>query len=403
MDTFQKLDYLNEFAHSQLYTNILPFWQNHTVDREHGGFYGQINNDQSVVREAVKGLVLNTRILWTFSAVYRERKDPLDLELATRAYEYIVNYLYDEQQGGYFWSLLPDGSPYDVKKQIYAQAFTIYGLSEYFKINGNPSVLKRATELFHLIEEKSFDKAENGYVEALNREWDEMADIRLSEKDMNERKSMNTHLHILEAYANLYLVWKDKFLKQQLENLIELFLDKIINPTDFHQNLFFDDNWNTRSSLISYGHDIETSWLLHEAAHILGNKKLTEHVSEISIGMCDAVKKGISEKGAIYYESDRLKKHSDNEIEWWAQAEGIVGYLNAFELSRNAEYLNIAIDIIRFIENYIVDNTHGEWFFRVTEKGKPILSHEKAGFWKCPYHNTRACLELIHRIHQFKS
>ncbi len=398
-----KIKYLEEFANRQLHEIILPFWRQYSVDEESGGFYGQINNDMSIIRAAEKGQVLNARILWTFSAVYKKNKYMRDLELARRAYDFIINYFYDPEFGGYYWSLNPDGTPKETKKQIYAQAFVIYALSEYFKIADDPAMLGKAIALFHLIEEKSFDKAKNGYVEARSREWEEMADIRLSAKDMNEKKSMNTHLHILEAYSNLYLVWKDPFLKKQLENLIRLFLTRIIDNSDYHQILFFDDDWNSRSSLISFGHDIETSWLLHEAALISENTELINSVTQLSIKMCDAIKKGLSQEGALHYESDRKKIHSENEIEWWVQAEGIVGYLNAYVITRKPEYLDIATGIARFIEKYVVDKKYGEWFFRVTEKGKPILSHEKAGFWKCPYHNSRACLEILHRTDLLKT
>jgi mannobiose 2-epimerase len=393
-----QLAYLENWANMQLEKVILPFWRNYAVDKENGGFYGQINNDLSIVREAEKGQVLNARILWTFSAVYRKYGKELDLELAYRAYQYIDSFFHDDLYGGYYWSLNADGSPRDTKKQIYAQAFVIYALTEYYKITLNASVLKKAIDLFHLIEAHSFDKNKNGYIEARNREWNEMADIRLSEKDMNEKKSMNTHLHILEAYSNLYRVWKDEFLRNQLKNLIWLFINKIIDTNDFHQILFFDDDWNPRSSKISFGHDIETSWLLHEAAQISENSKLIEAITLLSIKMCNAVKNGISPKGALYYESDRRQKHYEHEIEWWAQAEGIVGFLNAYVLTKDQDYLNIVLGITHFIEDYVVDKNFGEWYFRVTKDGTPILSHEKAGFWKCPYHNTRTCLEILHRI-----
>ena len=394
-----KIRYFEKFALDQLENFILPFWRKYTIDNEQGGFYGQINNDMSIVKEAEKGQVLNARILWTFSAVYRQYKNAADLKLAQRAYEYVTSHFYDTSYGGYYWSLNPDGSLKDTKKQIYAQAFVIYSLAEYYKITNDPEVLNKAIELFHLIENYSFDTDKNGYIEARNREWKEMDDIRLSEKDMNVAKSMNTHLHVLEAYSNLYLIWKDPFLKQQLENLISLFTTKIIDNNDWHQILFFDDDWNSQSTLISFGHDIETSWLLHEATLISENPELIDFVSQLSIKICDAVEKGLSKKGALYYESDRAGKHYEHEIEWWAQAEGIVGYLNAFVLTNNPEYLNIAYDIAQFIETFVVDKQHGEWFFRVTENGDPILSREKAGFWKCPYHNTRMCLEILHRIH----
>lgn len=394
----KKIEYMKEFAHQQLNDFILPFWREKAVDHEMGGFYGQINNDMTIIREAEKGQILNARILWTFSAVYGKFKNQEDLQLAKRAYDYIIQHFFDSKNGGYFWSLNPDGSPKDTKKQIYAQAFVIYGLSEYYKVTREPEVLEKAIDLFRLIEEKSFDKEKNGYIEARNREWVSMDDIRLSERDMNVAKSMNTHLHILEAYGNLYRVWKDPYLKKQLENLISIFTNTIIDKNDFHQILFFDEDWNSQSSLISFGHDIETSWLLHEAALISENKELIKKVTPICIKMSEVVREGIAPNGVIYYESDRAGKHQEHEIEWWAQAEGIVGYLNSYVLTKDPSNVDIAHTIALFIENYIVDQKHGEWFFRVTEEGKPILSHEKAGFWKCPYHNARACLEIMHRI-----
>jgi len=394
--------YLHNFATVQLNDNILPFWRKKTIDHKQHGFFGQINSDLSVEKNADKGLVLNARILWTFSAVYRNYKQIEDLEMAHRAYEYICKNFFDTKFGGYYWALQPDGNPADTKKQIYAQAFVIYGLSEYYKAVRDKAVLQKAIDLFHLVEKHSLDKARNGYIEARSREWTEMNDIRLSAKDMNEKKSMNTHLHLLEAYGNLYPVWKDPLLKKQLENLIRIFSDIIINPDDHHQILFFDDDWNPRSSIISYGHDIETSWLLLEAALISENEELIKKITSLSIDMSWAVTKGISPKGALYYESDRKGNHSEKEIEWWAQAEAVVGFLNAYTLTADDSFLDRAVQITRFIDQYVVDRKNGEWFFRVHENGEPILNHVKAGFWKCPYHNSRACLEILHRIKSFK-
>jgi mannobiose 2-epimerase len=394
----EKLQYLEKFAKEQLHDVILPFWRKKTIDHEMAGFYGQVNNDLSVEKHAEKGLVLNARILWMFSAVYRKLKNAEDLGLAQRAYSYINEYFFDPEFGGYYWSLSPTGTPHETKKQIYAQAFVIYALSEYFKVTRDQTILQKAIDLFQLIEKHSFDNIKNGYIEARSREWAEMGDIRLSAKDMNEKKSMNTHLHVLEAYANLYLVWKDPHLKKQLENLILIFSDIIIDQNDNHQILFFDDDWNSKSSIISFGHDIETSWLLHEAALISENRKLIDLISERSLKMVEAVKAGISPKGALYYENDRQGKHVELEIEWWAQAEAVVGFLNAYMLKKDPELLEIALRVTQFIEDFVVDKKYGEWFFRVTEHGEPILKHEKAGFWKCPYHNSRACIEILHRI-----
>lgn len=398
-----KLDYLVEFSNNQLSNHIMPFWRSKALDNEYGGFYAHINHDMTIDKSEVKGLILNARILWSFSAVHKAFQNVQDEELADRAYNYISEHFHDKQHGGYFWSLTPEGFPADTKKQIYAQAFTIYGLSEYYKITNNRQVLDEAIDTFHLIEKHSFDKQKNGYVEACTQDWQESEELRLSPKDMNEKKSMNTHLHVLEAYTNLYIVWKDPFLKKQLENLIEVFIKHIVNHNDFHLDLFFDDDWNTKSTVFSYGHDIESSWLLHEAALVTENEELIDEVEKISIKIVNAAKPGIYQNKAILYEDDRAGKHKDHEFEWWAQAEAVVGFLNAIVVTGNYEYLKYADSIAHFIENHIVDEKNGEWFFRVDLNGQPITKHEKAGFWKCPYHNARACLEILHRIDLLKS
>jgi mannobiose 2-epimerase len=392
------LDQLRNFANEQLGGIILPFWKKYTLDNEYGGFYGQINDDLSIEPKAEKGLVLNARILWTFSAVYDKLGDPSDLIIAKRAYDYLQNYFFDNKFGGYFWSLTFDGKPLEDKKQIYAQAFVIYGLSEYYKITNNKEVLDQAISLFNLIETNSFDTERNGYIEACTSDWKEIENLRLSPKDMNEKKSQNTHLHVLEAYSNLYRVWPNSLLQAQLENLVRVFTTKIINPVDSHLMLFFDEDWNPKSSSISYGHDIECGWLLHEAALASGNEKLITSTEKTAVNITEAASEGYIPEGALLYEDDREGKHKDHELEWWAQAEAVVGYMNTYGITGEQKYLEMACKIMLFIEKHIVDKENGEWFFRVDRKGNPIRTHEKAGFWKCPYHNARACLEILHRI-----
>jgi cellobiose epimerase len=396
------LKYLLNFSNKQLFENILPFWKKYTIDKKYGGFLGQINNDLSVEENAEKGLVLNARILWTFSAVYGKYHKNDDLEIAHRAYYYIVEKFFDSEFGGYYWSLTFDGKPQTVKKQIYAQAFVIYALVEYFKITNNPDALNRAKDIFVLMEKKSFDTADNGYVEACNRDWSATEDLKLSEKDMNEKKSMNTHLHVLEAYTSLYTVWKDPLLKGKLENLIRIFNHIIVDQNDNHLLLFFNEKWESKSTLISYGHDIEASWLMHEAALVTGNKELIEAIEKQAVKIAESTLKGITAKGGLIYEDDRAGKHHEYEHEWWVQAEAVVGYLNTYILTREPKYLDAAFVVTKFIEKYVADSKDGEWYFRVDPDGKPVTKHEKAGFWKCPYHNTRACLEIMHRMELLK-
>ena len=249
--------------------NILSYWQRHAVDYEHGGFYGKIDNDNHVVLNADKGSVLNGRILWTFSSAFIILKDESYRQTASRAYQYIINHFIDPQYGGVYWTVDKKGNPAESKKQVYASAFVLYGLSEYCRAWPNEEVKQQAIQLYNTIVEHAGDKVHGGYFEAYARDWSEINDQRLSGKDANEKKSMNTNLHVLEAFANLYRTWPDENVKNHIRNLLIIFSDKIIDAESGHLRLFFDEQWNNKPLLISYGHDIEASWLLLECAEII--------------------------------------------------------------------------------------------------------------------------------------
>jgi len=392
------LSTLKEELLSELETNILPYWINNTVDKKHGGFVGKIDHFNAIIPNASKGAVLNARILWTFSAAFRILHDKSYFEPAKRAYQYIQDHFIDKQFGGVFWELDHQGKPLNTRKQIYALSFTIYGLSEYYRISGEEKALRTAIELFELIEKHSLDKTRNGYIEALSRDWQPLDDLRLSEKDANESKTMNTHLHILEAYANLFRVWKNERLRKSLTNLIRLFIDRFIDPKSFHQNLFFDDDWNLKSEDISFGHDIECSWLLYEACEILNDEKLRTEVLPLTVNMANSAFRGIDNDGGMMNEEFPSKKKFDTDKHWWPQAEALVGFFNAYQLSGDKKFLEQTLSSWNFIKSKIIDKENGEWYWRVNQQGVPNTRDEKAGFWKCPYHNSRACMELIERI-----
>ena len=382
----------------ELVKGILPFWIIKMVDNVNGGFYGQINGNNLLLKDSPKGSILNARILWTFSACFRQLKDPLYLSTATRAKEYIINHFFDRQFGGTYWSLKPNGDPLDTKKQVYSQAFFIYALSEYHLATGDEQSKELAINLYELIEKYSYDKKLGGYFEAYNREWQLLEDLRLSDKDANEKKTMNTHLHILEAYTNLYRIWKDKRLSEQLRNLILDFTERIIDKKTSHLNLFFDENWICKSALTSYGHDIECSWLLFEAAIELGDELLLKKVKHLCLTIVDAVGEGLQPDGSIIYEKDGSTGHTDMDRHWWPQAEAVVGFFNAYEVTSDVKYLNQAVKTFNFIRNNLIDQANGEWFWSIKTDGSVNLKDDKAGFWKCPYHNGRMCLEIIRRI-----
>lgn len=376
---------------------ILSFWEAYSLDQRNGGFIGKMDFDGTVHPEAEKGGVLNARILWTFSAAFNAGSGE-SLEIAHRAYHYIHQHLRDKTYGGVYWSVDAQGKALSTRKQIYGLAFTIYGLTEYYRATNNPEVLDFAIELFERIEKYSFDPEHGGYWEAFTQDWQLLDDVRLSEKDRNDPKTMNTHLHIIEAYVNLYQVWSNDRVKAKIRHLLEVFEKYIIDPQTGHMKLFFDANWNPQSAAVSFGHDIEASWLLYEAAEVLHDKTLLEKWKSIALRMADAAAEGFNEDGSLNHEFDPATHHWDSHREWWVTAEGMVGYFNAFQLSGNARYLQYVEGLWKFAKTYLINTEIGEWNWGVYDDRSPMNTEDRIGFWKCPYHNARACLEIIKRI-----
>ena len=379
--------------------NILPFWIDKMVDHENGGFYGRIDGHGNLHADAEKGGILNARILWTFSAAYRVLGKSEYLEMATRAKDYIIAHFIDREYGGTYWSLDYKGNPKDTKKQFYAIGFMIYGLSEYVRATGDKEALDYAIQLFECIEEHSLDVIYNGYIEACTREWGEIADMRLSDLDANYPKSQNTHLHIIEPYANLYRVWKDERLEKALRNMINIFTDKILNPETNHLDLFFEKDWTRGAGhLESYGHDIECSWLMHEAALVLGDAEVLKKVEEIVPLVAKASEKGLNPDGSMIHEANLDTGHVDDDLHWWVQAEAVVGFYNIYQHFGDESALDKSLQCWQYIKDNLIDYKAGEWYWSRRPDGTLNLDDDKAGFWKCPYHNGRMCLEIIERI-----
>ena len=377
--------------------NILDYWLKNTIDKENGGFIGEINHQNVINNNSEKGAVLNARILWSFSAAYAVEKNPEYLKTAKRAFQYIKDYFFDKEFGGIFWSVNADGKPKDTKNQIYAIAFVIYGLSEFYKIFKNEDALELAQSLFYKIELYSKDYKNKGYLEAFTRDWQEIEDLRLSEKDANEKKTMNTHLHIVEAYANLYLIWPNPKLKDSIKEILEVIALYFINKYTWHLKLFFDENWKEKEDVISYGHDIEAAWLLQWCAEAIEDEVLIKNYQKYAVAFADATKEGLDTDGGLWYEYEPKEQKLIAEKHWWPQAELWIGMINAWQLTQNEEFLEITEKNFEFVEKYIIDHKNGEWIWGVYADYSPILK-DKAGFWKCPYHNSRACIELIKRL-----
>ena len=379
-----------------------------------------MTGDGILDKEASKGGILNARILWSFSASYRVLGKPEYLAMATRAKDYILEHFLDPVYGGTYWELDYKGNPIDTKKQFYALGFMLYGMSEYVRaLRQRPDasvtesdiqkVLGVCINLFTCIEEHSLDEVYNGYIEACTREWGEIADMRLSELDANYPKSQNTHLHIIEPYANFYRVLKAEepgpvltvLLKVEtaLRNLIDIFCDKILNPDTHHLDLFFEMDWTRGAGwLESYGHDIECSWLLHEAALVLGDKEVLAKVEPIVQLVAKASEKGLNPDGSMTHEANLDTGYVDADRHWWVQAETVVGFYNIYQHFGDEEALQKALRCWQYIKDNLIDHDLGEWYWSRDPERNINRKDDHAGFWKCPYHNSRMCLELIERI-----
>lgn len=406
--------------------NILHFWMNMMVDREHGGFYGRMDGKDVLHPEAEKGAILNARILWSFSAAYRVLRKPEYLEMATYAKEYFVSHFIDREYGGVYWSVDYKGNPLNTRKQFYAIGFALYGMSEYVRATGDREALDYALQLFDCIEEHALDRDFNGYIEAMTRDWQPIADMRLSEFDANFPKSQNTHLHIIEPYANLYRCLQemqaatscdyvpvigsvlpvDVTVSQEtilcvevaLRNIISIFTDKILNPDTHHLDLFFEMDWTRGAGhLESYGHDIECSWLMHEAALVLADKEVLTKVEPIVHMVAKASEKGLRPDGSMIHEANLTTGHVDDDLHWWVQAENVVGWMNIYQYFGDEEALDHAVRCWQYIKDNLIDFEHGEWYWSRHPDGTLNTVDDKAGFWKCPYHNSRMCLEVIER------
>lgn len=376
-------------------SDILEYWIRYAPDERYGGFYGKIDHNNIIDEYAPKGAVLNARILWSFAAAYNCTGNQKYLSLAHRAYDYINQYFVDPAAGGIFWTVNFKGEPADTKKQVYAIAFLLYAYSEFYKSTQLEDAKKRAITLYSLIEQHSFDTDQGGYMEAFTRDWQPIDDLRLSHKDANEKKTMNTHLHILEAYTNLYRIWPDEKLHHSIVLLIKNFTEHIIDKNTGHLNLFFNEAWLVKGDIVSYGHDIEAAWLLLEAAEVAGDAALIVDLKQMVVKMAIAAEEGLDADGGLWYEKEG--NHLVKEKHWWPQAEAMIGFYNAWQIAGNQRYLKHSVNSWDFIKKSIKAG-NGEWIWGLDEYNQPMPGQDKAGLWKCPYHNSRACIELIKRI-----
>ncbi|MGB3714087.1 MAG: AGE family epimerase/isomerase [Candidatus Promineifilaceae bacterium] len=375
---------------------ILPYYFKHAVDKQYGGIYGRIDNNNRVYHTAPKGSVQHTRLIWTFAHAYRSLKSDAYLAMAGHTYNFLLDHLLDKDAGGLYWQVDFQGHPLVTDKYTYGQAFGIYALAEYYFSTHDERSLTEAVALYRLIESNTRDEQYGGYYEVFQEDWQKRLDINVDKVDGPVYKTMNSHLHLMEAYSNLYRIWPDESLRTVLRTLIRLHLDLIIDPASNHLRLQFAADWTPFNNHLSFGHDIEASWLLVEAAETLGEANLLAECQDMALRMVQVVyDEGIDSDGGLLSGTDQKDK------EWWPQAEALVGFLNAYQLSKEPKFAEAAGAIWAYVQKELVDHSNGEWFSGRQANGA-MMREEKVSLWKTPYHNGRACLELMDRIDELQ-
>ncbi len=392
-------------ARHDLTQNLLPFWIKYAPDTKNGGFYGELKHDGSPNEDADKFIVLNARLLWVFSAAAMQddvtqtpELSAQCIALADRAYDYIMTHFRDTEHGGVFSMLHANGVPKDTNKLVYGISFVIYAMSEYYRFKRDQNALDFADQCIRLLEAHAKDPVHGGFKELLTQDW-QLPDSQRS--DVNPvagcTKTMNTHLHLLEAYTNRLRARRDEVVAQSLQSQLQWMLDHIIDPNTAHFKMFLTDDWTTLSDDISPGHDIEGSWLMVEAADVLGDSALWERVKHMCCRMTASCIEYFDADGSMYqhvYGDGRI----DMQRSWWVQNEAVVGYINAWEITGDGRYLKIARRCLEYIQKHMIDSVHGGWFAAADEEGKAVTTGLKASAWICPYHNARMDMEIITRM-----
>lgn len=374
--------------------SLIPFWAK-LMDSENGGFYGMLDYDLNLDKKSMKGCILNSRIMWFFSEAYLLLKNEELLDYAKHAYLFLKDKCLDEENGGVYWSVNYKGLPYDTVKHTYNQAFAIYALAAYYKASKDEEALQLAEAIYELIEDKCKD--EGGYLEAFDETFHPVSNGKLSENGVMAERTMNTLLHIMEAYTELYRVSRREDVRENLIWILNIFRDKVYNKEKCRQEVFFDKEYNSLIDLISYGHDIESAWLLERTLEVIGECPADSDIRKMAKEMSENIYQTAFDGHSV---SNECEKGVENVYRiWWIQAEAMVGFVNAYQDGHGSKYLMAAERIWDYVKEYVVDKRKGsEWYWRLYSDGRPVSGEPIVEPWKCPYHNGRMCMEIVRRL-----
>ena len=391
-----KLQQLYDMALADLTQNLMPWWMAKTVDDANGGFYGEVDGEDRPIPDAPKFITLNARLVWTFASVYRVLGGAEYRAMADRAYAYFTERFRDRDHGGYYTTLDSAGNVLDDHKFVYGNAFALYGLSEYARVTGSSEALKLASEQAANLE-KAWDPQYKGFFEAAARDWSPAPWIRGVNRLLTDVKTMNSHLHLLEAYACHLRVNKSPLMRNKVRQLLSIMLNHIVDADIHHYHCFFDRAWAPTSWEMSFGHDIEGSWLMLEAAEVLGEEETLRRTRDVCVNMARAaLEEGFTDDGAMLTEYDPVTGHRSQTLTWWEQNEAVVGFLNAWELTGDEAFIDASLKCFEYIQRHFIDRKNGGWYPCLTLDGE-CHGSSKADGWTCPYHNSRMSLEIIER------
>lgn len=382
---------MSEEIRAHLQEKMIPFWKK--LKDARGGYYGYVGYDLAIDEKAEKGCILNSRILWFFAAAAID-VDPSLKEYAEHAWLFLRDYFWDREYGGLYWSVTADGDPLDDSKHTYNQAFAVYALAKWYECSHEEEARKLAMDLFDHIENNMRD--DEGYLEAFDRSFQPVTNEKLSENGVEAARTMNTLLHVMEAYTELYRVSGEEKVREKLVSTLEIFEKKIYSQEKKRLLVFFDRDYRSLIDLYSYGHDIEAAWLLNRTTEVLGDPEWKKRIDPITAQLTASVYKEAFDSRSIPGEAENGVVLEDRI--WWVQAEGINGFLDAYQRDpSHTEYLQAAESIWGFIKEYLIDPREGsEWFDHTDAKGAPAALPFVQP-WKCPYHNGRMCLEVLRK------
>ncbi|MCL2286629.1 MAG: AGE family epimerase/isomerase [Firmicutes bacterium] len=390
---------LLSWAKADLEGNLMKWWAENTVDEKNGGFYGAVKYDNSPDETADRFIVLNARLIWTYSACYETTGNEKYKELAERAYRYVTTYFYDEKYGGFYTWVNYKGEPVATHKFTYGNAFAVYGLSEYARVFNCGEAKKLAQETVKLLDDNMWDAQYGGYHETASRQWHYTPNVTMLISDTRVQKTMNTHLHMVEAYTNLLRIDDSKKLRSRVRELLYLIMNKILNRDNWHFYLFQARDWTPITPDLTLGHDIEGSWLLYETAEILGEPEALEDTRKVAVNMARAAyDDGIAPNGGMHTEYHPRERRYSANFSWWEQNEAVVGFLNAYQLTKEEKFLDAALAALECIDKYFIDRSLGGWYAWVNDDGTPQNHRNKSDGYTCPYHNARMSIEIIKRL-----